>query len=277
MILKIVKYVSKISFLRKNLFLKKFLKKLSKTLARVLYGKYKKICIANRYNFLIDSEFAFYNYENWSTGHNKGFAKLLDISKNKKVVFDIGAHIGLCTLPLSVLASHIVSFEASPTNVKYLKKHVKINQKKNVKIVPNLVGDQNINNFNFYDVDNGSGIPSIINLNLKKKNLLIKKIKVDQIFLDDYVKKNSLIPDVIKIDVEGAEFNVLDGAIKILKECRPKIIISLHPEHLRLLNRNILEIYEYCNLYSYELLSCIDEHPILSSELALDEYYMKPI
>ena len=114
-------------------------------------------------------------------------------------------------------------------------------------------------------------------MNLKKKNLLIKKIKVDQIFLDDYVKKNSLIPDVIKIDVEGAEFNVLDGAIKILKECRPKIIISLHPEHLRLLNRNILEIYEYCNLYSYELLSCIDEHPILSSELALDEYYMKPI
>ena len=102
-------------------------------------------------------------------------------------------------------------------------------------------------------------------------------MQVKQIFLDDYVKKNSIIPDVLKIDVEGAEFNVLDGAIKILKEYRPKIIISLHPEHLRLLNRNIQEIYDYCNLYSYNLLSCIDEHIILSNELGLDEYYMEPI
>ena len=89
------------------------------------------------------------------------------------------------------------------------------------------------------------------------------------------MNKNSIIPNVIKIDV-GAEFNVLDGADKILREYRPNIMTSLHPEHLRMLNRNIKEIFDYCNLYSYSLLSCLDGHLISSNELSLDEYYMRP-
>ena len=277
MLVKIALYISKLSIIRKNLFLKKFLKILNKILSKIIYGKYKKISIANKYTFLIDSNFAFRNFENWSRGHNKGFKKLLDISKNTKVVFDIGAHIGLCTLPLSHLASKVVSFEASPTNIKYLNKHIKINNNTNVNVVPYLVGKENIDCVDFYDVDDGSGIPSIANLKLKKKNILINHIKVKQIFIDEFVNKNFIIPDVLKIDVEGAEFNVLDGATKILREYRPKIIISLHPEHLRLLNRNIQEIYDYCNLYSYHLLSCVDEHLISKDELGLDEYYMKPV
>jgi FkbM family methyltransferase len=277
MLVKVALYISKLSIIRKNLFLKKFLKILNKTLSKLIYGKYKKISIANKYTFLIDSNFAFRNFENWSEGHNKGFKKLLDISKNKKVIFDIGAHIGLCSLPLSQLASKVISFEASPTNIKYLNKHIKINNNFNINVIPHLVGKENVENFDFYDVGDGSGIPSIANLNKKKKNIIIHHIKVKQIFLDDYVIKNSIIPNVLKIDVEGAEFNVLEGATKILREYRPEIIISLHPEHLRLLNRNIQEIYDYCDLYSYNLLSCIDEHKILSNELGLDEYYMKPI
>ena len=224
----------------------------------------------------MDSNFAFRNFENWGGSHNRGFTKLLDISKNKKVVFDIGAHIGLCTLPLSHLVSTVVSFEASPVNVKYLYKHLKINNTNNVNVVPYLVDKENKKNADFYDVDDGLGIPSIVNLK-NKKNIKINHIKVEQIFLDDFVNKNSVIPDVLKIDVEGGEFNVLDGASKILKEYRPQIIISLHPQHLRLLDRDIEEIYDYCNLYSYRLLSCIDEHPILKNELGLDEYYLKPL
>ena len=113
--------------------------------------------------------------------------------------------------------------------------------------------------------------------NYFSKKLFIKNLKVEQIFLDDYVNKESIIPDVLKIDVEGAEFNVLDGATKILNEYRPQIIISLHPKHLRLLKRDIREIYDYCSLYSYRLLSCTDEHLISRNELGLDEYYLQPL
>ncbi len=276
MLVKIIIFFSKISFLKKNPFFKKTLKNLAKNFARLIYGKFKKIKILNKYSFLINSKFAFSNFENFHNDHNKGFKKLLDISNNTKVVFDIGAHIGLCTLPLAHLTNKVFSFEASPTNLRYLNNHVKINNCSNVTVVPHLVGKKNSDLIDFYDAGDGSGIPSIVNLKFKKKNIIIDHIKIKQICLDNFVKENSIIPDVIKIDVEGSEFNVLDGAELILKSYQPKIIISLHPEHLKLLNRNVSEIYDYCEKYSYELVSCIDERLILKNELALDEYFMKP-
>lgn len=276
MFLKIIIFFSKFTFLKKNTLLKKFLKNLAKNFARLIYGKFKKIKILNKYNFLISSKFAFSNFENFHNKHNKGFKKLLDISDNTKIVFDIGAHIGLCTLPLTHLTNRVFSFEASPTNLRYLNNHININNCSNVTIVPYLVGKKNSEIIDFYDTGDGSGIPSIVNLKFKKKNIVINHIKVKQINLDNFVKENFIIPDVIKIDVEGSEFNVLDGAKLILKSYRPKIIISLHPEHLKLLNRNVSEIYDYCEQYSYDLLSCIDEHLVLKNELALDEYFMKP-
>lgn len=276
MFIKIIIFLSKFSFFKKNPYLKKVFKNLAKNLARLIYGKFKKIIILNKYSFLIDSKFAFSNFENFHNNHNKGFKKLLDISYNTKVVFDIGAHIGLCTLPLTQLTNRVFSFEASPTNLRYLNNHVNINNCSNVTVVPYLVGKKNSDGVDFYDAGDGSGIPSIVNLKLKKKNIIIDHIKIEQINLDNFVNENSIIPDVIKIDVEGSEFNILDGAELILKSYRPKIIISLHPEHLKLLNRNVSEIYDYCETYSYELLSCLDEHLILKDELALDEYFMKP-
>lgn len=40
-------------------------------------------------------------------------------------------------------------------------------------------------------------------------------------------------PDFIKIDVEGAEFEVLKGSQKILKFKKPLILISIHSENLK--------------------------------------------
>jgi FkbM family methyltransferase len=47
--------------------------------------------------------------------------------------------------------------------------------------------------------------------------------------LDSYCAHYSLSPEVIKIDVEGAEGEVLRGAVRVLSECRPTVFLSLHP------------------------------------------------
>lgn len=277
MFVKIIIFISKFSFLKKNAYLKKFLKILIKLFSKLIYGRYKKVSIINKFDFLIDSTFAFSNFENFHKNHNKGFEKLLEISDNTNVVFDIGAHIGLCTLPLSKITKKVISFEASPTNLKYLNSHVNINQISNVNVISSLVGEKNTEIVDFFDAKDGSGIPSIVNVKLKKKNMIINHIKVKQLSLDSFIDEKSIFPEILKIDVEGAEFNVLDGSKSLLTNYRPKIIISLHPWHLNLLDRNIKEIYDYCDKYSYQLLSCIDEHSILENELGLDEYFMKPL
>lgn len=54
----------------------------------------------------------------------------------------------------------------------------------------------------------------------------------DQMKIDDYVEKTTLIPTAISIDVEGAEGMVLRGAEKTLRAVHPKIWLSGHPEFL---------------------------------------------
>src|SRR5687768_1698818 len=65
---------------------------------------------------LLDYRFGHFGYEHFGDRHNAGFAAWIDACRNKKVVFDIGAHIGLYSLVASrVLASsgRIQAFEPS--------------------------------------------------------------------------------------------------------------------------------------------------------------------
>ena len=59
MLTKIAIYISNVSFVRKSKYIKKFLKFIAKITSRIIYGEYKKISIANKYKFLIDSSFVF--------------------------------------------------------------------------------------------------------------------------------------------------------------------------------------------------------------------------
>lgn len=53
---------------------------------------------------------------------------------------------------------------------------------------------------------------------------------VPEITLDDYVKKTGIVPDVLNIDVEGAELLVLKGAENTLKNNNLKIYVSIHDD-----------------------------------------------
>ena len=46
--------------------------------------------------------------------------------------------------------------------------------------------------------------------------------------LDKYIKENNLDVGLIKIDVEGFEQNVLNGAYETIKKCRPTLLISIY-------------------------------------------------
>ncbi|MFB6187515.1 MAG: FkbM family methyltransferase [Halobacteriaceae archaeon] len=50
----------------------------------------------------------------------------------------------------------------------------------------------------------------------------------DTIRLDSYCRENTL-PDIVKIDVEGAEYNVIQGGEDTLSKSRPELYIEMHP------------------------------------------------
>ena len=212
--------------------------------------------------------------------HNNGFKKLIDLADDAKVVFDIGAHIGLCSIPMSMYsnASEIYAFEPNAINRRYLKKHLAYNSIKNVKVFDLLLGESNKDNIKLYSPNDVSGLPSIVNFNLINKESFFHKYSLHrQVSVDDFCYRNNVYPDLIKIDVEGAEFNILRGADEILSSIRPNIMLSFHPNHLKSLNEDINFIWEICSKNNYNIIN-IETNSVIEfgSRLKLEEYCLLP-
>jgi hypothetical protein len=58
--------------------------------------------------------------------------------------------------------------------------------------------------------------------------------------------------DVIKIDVEGAELQVLKGATETLKAFRPKIVMEINPSALAAADTSPLELVDFLNSFDYK-------------------------
>jgi FkbM family methyltransferase len=142
------------------------------------------------------------------------------------VAYDCGAHIGYMTLVLarSVGAGgQVVAFEANPRNAETLRINVAENGINNVTIVPAAVtsmsGEVVFAQFGY------SLIGRLAYGDLPGDATLIT---VPSITLDDYVYRDRHpAPDFMKIDVEGAELDVLRGAKRVLQTARPVIVAEV--------------------------------------------------
>jgi FkbM family methyltransferase len=95
-------------------------------------------------------------------------------------------------------------------------------------------------------------------------------VPVRAITLDDLVlEATSSRPVLVKIDVQGAEMLVLEGAARILSQAGPALFIELHEEGLNKFGTSISAILEYLRQYSYQAywLARSGAHPIAHPEL----------
>ena len=90
--------------------------------------------------------------------------------------------------------------------------------------------------------------------------------------MDNQLKLHDRV-DLIKIDVEGAEIAVLEGAFEVLKTYRPTIFLSVHPKHIKLLGRNIDELKSVLQRLNY---SCLQSDGSSAKNFSLKEYILIP-
>jgi len=150
-----------------------------------------------------------------------------EIVTEGSVVYDIGAHVGFYTLLASVLVGprgKVIAFEPLPKNIQYLKEHLKINQCNNVEVIEAAVSSKSGKSFFIQGGNTFTGY-------LSKDT---EGIEIEIISLDDLINKNNLpIPHIIKIDVEGAELEVLKGAKDLIATKKPTIFLSVHTKDIR--------------------------------------------
>lgn len=142
-----------------------------------------------------------------------------------QVVYDVGAHVGYYALLAATRvgpAGHVWAFEPVPENFAYLQQHIELNHISNTTCVQTAVAD--VSGTTHFRM---GGTRSTGKLSTQGE------LAVSMLSLDDLVDRSqALPPHVIKMDVEGAEIQALEGARNLLMRAHPKIYVATHSEAL---------------------------------------------
>ena len=164
--------------------------------------------------------------------------KIVQQFSNKNTLYiDIGANIGLTSIPIANLDYETVAFEPNPVALKLLAQNLTLNAPNRYYLFPFALG-ANIENVEIMDLFMPRG-----NLGASSPNFdwspgvdTLLRFSVPKISLDKAV--SLLFPQrslnrfenvVIKLDVEGHEDSVMEGAEELIKVKRPIVIFENNP------------------------------------------------
>jgi FkbM family methyltransferase len=174
--------------------------------------------------------------------------------KPGSVFYDLGANAGYYALMANRLidSGKIYSFEPLPAARELFEKHTEINKelitKDNITLLPFAISDTEREIEFSNNTGHGEG-----NTYINTSGVFTgagQRITVQCYSIDGLMDKGYAGPDIIKIDVEGAEFDVLKGAIDTLKRYKPNILLATHDCHLPGVKENCLE---FLRQLGYEL------------------------
>ena len=146
------------------------------------------------------------------------------IEQNYKLfttVIDVGAGFGFYSwiIAKNFPNSHIYAFEAEHRNFQRLKYTIsQLPKESNIKIYQNAVTRENSTLYLKRDLFNPANHKTLFE---KNGDLLVHGIS-----LDEFCAEFKVIPTFIKIDVQGHERFVLEGARKILVETQPVVLME---------------------------------------------------
>ena len=156
--------------------------------------------------------------------------QLIDSSTN---LYILGAHIGCLLIPLSRTAKNVVAFEANPLTYKYLQQNILLNKIETASIY-NLAVYNSDTTIPFYQNKantGGSKIKPHFDRFIYHYDQP-EEIQIKAVQLDNFVYENNLpVPDFLIVDIEGSEFQALEGAKNCLESCK-YLYIEFVPHHL---------------------------------------------
>jgi FkbM family methyltransferase len=168
------------------------------------------------------------------------------------VIADVGSYVGLYTIALAQrigASGTVVAFEPDDSNSRELKQHVELNSVADrVRIVRAAVGERE-GFAEFASNLDSSFISGAIAASTKNKSVETQCVTLDGFFAGKKL-------DLLKIDVEGYEQKVLEGATELLTDERrsPRtIFIEVHPYAWSALGTTSDSILQLLKRFNYEV------------------------
>jgi len=168
------------------------------------------------------------------------------------IVIDIGANVGVYTLLAAKLVGtlgKVFSFEPDQIAFLNLKKNVDYNHHNNVILIDKAVSSKT--GSALFSVSNELATDNHL---VKDTNSFQKNVQVKTISLDEFCERKSIKPKIIKIDIEGGEFEALKG-MKNLCENNSELILFLefNPKIMYREGTNIPQFLDYLFGFNFEV------------------------
>lgn len=180
----------------------------------------------------------------WGSSEDASFRAIIDLSRDPLLtcakellrsdacILDVGSNVGLTAIGFDQLVPNgrIFAFEPSPRNYELLRKNLDQNACSRVEAINKAVGSGD-GEVTFFDVRQyGAGSFAVRDeAQLAVQHHSEEMIKVPCISIDGFVEDRSLDRvDLIKIDVEGFEIDVLEGARSTLATHKPIVMMEFN-------------------------------------------------
>ncbi len=137
------------------------------------------------------------------------------------VIYDIGANAGYFSLLAAEMTGEkglVYAFEPLPRNIDFIKWHIRLNKMVNIQVIEAAVSDQ-IGEA-YFDLGASTAMGHLA----KSGELAVTSVTLDGLLDEGKIQP----PNIIKLDVEGAEFLALSGAQKLVETYQPIIFMDTH-------------------------------------------------
>jgi FkbM family methyltransferase len=199
---------------------------------------------------------------------DKDDAWFFQLAKHSSVILDIGANIGFTSIMacLSNPHSKIVLVEPNPEALSIAAKNLVCNNfAHRCVFYTGLLSDKSGVKVKLYTVGAGAA-GSIFRQHAHTASQFNSYIWLTTSTIDDVIHELQVMPDFIKIDVEGAESMVLNGAIELAKRKNSRFVVEMHGSATLPMQTNAQSVLDWCVRTKYKAWYLKDETPLTDSK-----------
>jgi FkbM family methyltransferase len=176
------------------------------------------------------------------------------LAKERQVIFDIGSNVGYTALISTILGreKQILLVDANMSALAQAAENLIINDLVgNARFYRGFVSDKEGDDMKFYTVKNGAA-GSMHKDHAKSAGKANEFTLVRTTTIDKLMEHYKLIPDFVKIDVEGAESYVLDGSITLASYATAIFLVEMHSSNELSMRENAQRVISWCNKNKYK-------------------------
>jgi FkbM family methyltransferase len=183
---------------------------------------------------------------------------LRDLCKPGDIVFDVGANFaGLTTLMSRMVGPKgvVCAFEASPRIIDKTQRNLVFSGCNNVQLFHNAVYHTSGQTVKIYLGDH-------LNDSIYQEYGEDSAYEVKTLALDDFIAHTQLVPNLLKMDIEGAEWDAIKGLVHTLKTAKPHLILETQREDTRCLDFLRDLGYIAIDLNTYQEVTKVEDYPV---------------